>query len=714
MAPVSRTQAALLRLGALDKSAFDTALQEVVRTDAETIDVERVNFWSLRREPLSIVCELGYLRGQRAYERGVVLFAHDFPAYFHALQEERVIAADDACGDRRTAEFRDSYLVPLGIGSLLDVPVWVGGSLAGVLCHEHVGPARHWTSEEQEFALALAHVVAAALEARGRRHAEQAERRASFLGDATAVLAETLDPDWIPHRLARLAVPFLADACVIDALDEGGIRRLAAAHADPTREPLMEEVARRYPPTPEAPHLTAHAIRTGKSLLIPEVTDEQLAAYTVDDHHRELLHRIAARSLMVVPLTAHGQTLGAAAFAASGRTFGQDELHLAEELGRRAAIAIDNARLYRKTQQAIRSRDEFLSIAAHELYTPLTSLQLAVDGVRQGLLAGSPDAATRTAAVAQRQIRRLTHLIEDLLNVTRISAGRLSLRLENMDLAALAHEVVHTLDEEFSRAGCAVEIDAAAPVMGRWDRARLEQVIVNLLSNAMKFGAGKPIAVMVTAGPGRACLVVRDQGIGVPPERLPHIFERFERAVSSRQFGGLGLGLHIARGIVRAHNGSIGADSRPGEGATFTVDLPSEGPTQRDTGVVSLRCDVLVVEDDPDVLEMLSMVLESNGYRVLCTPDGHEALDRLRRGVRPALILLDLMMPRMDGQSFHAEMLRDPELATIPVVILTGDGDAARKAATMQVAGHVHKPVDLDRLIRVVRSFCGPRGRAGA
>jgi signal transduction histidine kinase len=575
-----------------------------------------------------------------------------------------------------------------------------------------VGPPRHWTADEQEFALAMAHVVAAALEARERRRAEQAERRASFLGDATAVLAETLDPDWIPHRLARLAVPFLADACVIDALDDGGIRRLAVAHADRTREPLLEEASRLYPPAPGTPHLTAQAIRSGKSLPIPEVADEQLAAITVDEHHRELLRRAAAKSLMVVPLAAHGQTLGAAAFAASERTFGQDELRLAEELGRRAAIAIDNARLYRKTQQAIRARDEFLSIAAHELYTPLTSLQLAVDGVRQGLLAGDADTSARTAAVAQRQIRRITHLIEDLLNVTRISAGRLNLRLEEVDLAALAREVVQNLDEEFKRAGCAVELDTDAAVIGRWDRARLEQVLVNLLSNAMKFGAGKPVSVAVSSASDRARLVVTDGGIGIAPDRLPHIFERFERAVSSRQFGGLGLGLHIARGIVRAHNCSITAESRPGEGATFVVDLPCSGPQRRDTGVVSVRCDVLLVEDDPDVLEMLTMVLEGNGYRVLCAADGHEALDRLRRGLRPSLILLDLMMPRMDGGTFHAEQQRDPELQAIPVVILTGDGDAARKAATMRVAGHLTKPIDIDRLMQVMRGFCGTPGRS--
>jgi len=252
-----------------------------------------------------------------------------------------------------------------------------------------------------------------------------------------------------------------------------------------------------------------------------------------------------------------------------------------------------------------------------------------------------------------------------------------------------------------------VELRADEPIPDQWDRARIEQVIVNLLANAIKFGAGKPIRVTVSAQEDRARVRVRDQGIGIPPDRLGGIFDRFERAVSSRQFGGLGLGLFIARGIVEAHGGTISVESRPDEGTTFTVEMPRTRPAESVATPPGDSPDVLIVEDDVDVREALSMMIESAGYRVAADGDGHEALDRLRAGARPRLILLDLMMPRMDGWQFHAEFVRDPALAAIPVVILSGDGDAPRKAAAMQVAGHLRKPVELDRLIQVVGSYCG-------
>jgi signal transduction histidine kinase len=181
--------------------------------------------------------------------------------------------------------------------------------------------------------------------------------------------------------------------------------------------------------------------------------------------------------------------------------------------------------------------------------------------------------------VAQRQVRKLADLIRDLLDVSRLVHGKLSLNLEDVDLAALAREVTAGLAPEAARVGCAVEVHAAGALVGRWDRLRLEQVLTNLLTNAMKYGSGQPIRVDVRAEGGGAVLVVRDQGIGIETEHLGRIFGRFERAVSERHYGGLGLGLFITEQIVRALGGTIAVESQPGQGATFRVHLPPGGPS---------------------------------------------------------------------------------------------------------------------------------------
>lgn len=245
----------------------------------------------------------------------------------------------------------------------------------------------------------------------------------------------------------------------------------------------------------------------------------------------------------------------------------------------RLRTAAERDRLLAETQEAVRIRDEFLSIASHELRTPLTSMSLAVQ-VLQRHLAGGPDAQppfVRTALeTAVRQGRHLGRLVDDLLSVSRIRAGRLEMRPGPMDLAALVREAVLGATEAGAQAGCALSLVAPAALPGHGDRERLGQVVTNLLTNALRYGAGKPIAVLLSAEEGRARLRVSDQGLGVAEVDQRRIFERFERGAPASHYGGLGLGLYIARQIVEAHDGVITLESAPsrGPGAAFTVELP--------------------------------------------------------------------------------------------------------------------------------------------
>jgi signal transduction histidine kinase len=229
-------------------------------------------------------------------------------------------------------------------------------------------------------------------------------------------------------------------------------------------------------------------------------------------------------------------------------------------------------------RRAVAARDEFLSIASHELKTPLTPLQLQVQKLQLTARRHGDDPLAQKIAsgldVMDRQVVRLTTLVNTLLDISRITSQQLRLEPEEMDLSALVREVVTRSAQELRRAGCELHLSADTPAMGFWDRSRLDQVITNLLSNAIKYGAGKPIEISVVGRDDRVQLGVRDHGIGIAQQDQDRIFGRFERAVSLNSYGGLGLGLWIVRQIVEASGGTISVESQPGQGALFTVDLP--------------------------------------------------------------------------------------------------------------------------------------------
>ena len=261
---------------------------------------------------------------------------------------------------------------------------------------------------------------------------------------------------------------------------------------------------------------------------------------------------------------------------------------IARDITERKRTQLERELLYRDAVDAIRARDEFLSVASHELRTPLSALQLQIQTLLQPPRRSphavlSPEQIKAKLEMAYRQIERLTRIVGELMDVSRITAGRLRLELEEIDLSAVVRNVVGRFGEEASRTHSHVEISATIPVLGLWDRIRVEQVIANLLTNAFKFGGGKPIEITVEeTGPiGR--LVFVDHGIGIAPEDIERIFQRYEQAISSRAFGGLGLGLYIARQIIEAHGGTIRVESQPGAGSTFTIDLP-KGATTSEQG----------------------------------------------------------------------------------------------------------------------------------
>ncbi|PTL82915.1 ATP-binding sensor histidine kinase [Vitiosangium sp. GDMCC 1.1324] len=501
--------------------------------------------------------------------------------------KERVIL-DDAAGSVKYAS--DAYLARVRPRALLCLPILRQAEVIGLLYLENRLVPGAFTHERlaalellaSQAAISLENALLLAREQSARAKAELAERRSRFLAEAGELLSESLNYEETLMRLSRLCVRSMADWCVIDVVEDGQLRRLTGAHADPLKEPLLETLRQKHPPHQGSAHGATGVQRNRQPLVLPDLSDDLIRRMTDDAEHQRLIQELGSRTALVVPIIARGQMLGVITLVSgvAGYHYGNAELELAQEVARRAATAIDNARLYGQTQDAIRVRDEFLSVASHELNTPLTSLTLALQSLLRALQMGrlvEPQDLKRQLERALQQGARLSRLNRALLDVSLLHSGRLPLELRDVDLGAVVRETVEHFAPELTRARCPISIQEDTRAVGVWDRTRLGQIVANLLSNAIKFGAGRPIELRVEKQDGRARLTVTDHGIGIEPSQRARIFGRFERAVSERHYGGLGLGLYISRGIAEAHGGNIQVESQPGEGATFTVELPCTG-----------------------------------------------------------------------------------------------------------------------------------------
>jgi PAS domain S-box-containing protein len=401
--------------------------------------------------------------------------------------------------------------------------------------------------------------------------ARLAEEALEFLDQAGAGLAESLDLATTAEVAARVGVPFLAEAAVVhvdavDALPD----LLAVAHRDPARDELLRDLARDAPLARPRDDGRADVVADARPLLSPQAAASAAA----------LLGPGPIR-VVSVALRGRDRVIGALQLVAVPRLDDARALRLAEELGRRAAQAIDHALVYRAAQHAVSVRDEFISIASHELRTPLTPLHLQMKALQRAVsdLQGSPrrDALLDRLGTCARQVDRMTRLVANLLDVTRLHAGRLEVEREPFELGELVGDVAGRFRDELTRSGRRLELQLEADVHGSWDRLKLDQVVTNLFSNAVRYGGQGPVSVSLRREGDDAVLVVKDSGIGIAPDDVALVFDRYHKGTNSRAHGGLGLGLYITRRIVEAHGGTIGVESRLGEGAAFTVRLPLEG-----------------------------------------------------------------------------------------------------------------------------------------
>jgi PAS domain S-box-containing protein len=599
----------------------------------------------------------------------------------------------------------------------------------------------------------------------GRRRAEEEEK---FLGDATTILASSLDYEATLDAVAHMSAIYLADYCLVDLLeDDGAIRRLVAAHRDPAREAAWREMQRRFPVDADPRHTVNKVLHTGEPDLFTEMTGEALTRAIPSPAQVEELKRLGVRSAMTVPLRARGRTVGAISFisAESGRRYRGHELRLAEELARRAALAVDNARLYERAQEANRAKDEFLATLSHELRTPLTPIVGWVH-LLGGDAAATPD-LRHGLAVIDKNSQALSHLINDLLDMSAILNGKMRIDRLPVKINSVLREAVETVRAQADKRGIVigfVPCEGDEPQV-EGDRTRLVQVFWNLLSNAVKFSpdGGRVRVACDIDGRGFLRARVEDWGVGISPEFLPHVFERFRQADMSptKLYGGLGIGLSLVRSFVEAHGGEVAAESAgEGRGSRFTVSLPlrnadcglrieedarpveEEGAPAAEAEVAARQPNapnapadqildttgresenpqsafripqsarVLIVEDAPDTLEMLRLFLAARGFAPTACASASEALDVAARQ-HFDIIVTDIGLPNIDGYELLRRLRSEsPHLATAPAIALTGYAAEADVAAARDAGfeAHVAKPFEPETLGEAVAKLLATR-----
>ncbi len=553
------------------------------------------------------------------------------------------------------------------------------------------------------------------LDAERRAHAaaEQTRRRLERLAQAGTLLSATLDEEATLQAIAAIVVPDLADACRIDLLDaDGRLQRKLTHHTDPERARAIEQFVRTHQSSADTVGSFPWVIRTGSLHYLNIERPQEF--FAGDPMFASFAELVGLRAVCVTPLVARGRTIGAMAaiHADSGRTFQEADAALVGQIAQRAALALDNVRLYADAQDALRRaeaagrvKDEFLAMLGHELRNPLAPIVTSLEIMARR----HDDRSLRERSVIERQVRHLSRLVDDLLDVSRIATGKIELKREHFDLRSVlsqAGEQVQALLRARER-----PLELTLPSQPLWvlgDAPRLTQVVTNLLTNAIKFTAGdRRIALGLDGDDENVHITVSDDGDGIAPALLPFVFERFvqgEQALQ-RAKGGLGLGLAIARNIVELHGGRITAHSAgPGHGSEFVVTLPRAPqvlagepvpPARPPARAATVPLRVLIVDDNEDAARSLEMLLSLDGHLVRTASTGHAALQVLQSFV-PDVALLDIGLPDVDGYELARRLRADERTQGTWLIALTGYGTASdlQQALRAGFDEHLTKPVE--------------------
>jgi DNA-binding NarL/FixJ family response regulator/signal transduction histidine kinase len=541
-----------------------------------------------------------------------------------------------------------------------------------------------------------------------------------FLAEAGELLGSDLDYESTLRGVARLAVPTIADWCVVDVLDgDGSLQSVQLAAADPAKERVLEAMLMRFPHAPgPSPHPVQRVLDSREPILVNEMTPGFIAGSVENEDHLRIMMQLGPVSAMYLPLSARDQVLGAITLisAESGRRYTAHDLWLAGELARRAALAIENAHLYKRARAATRAREEVLAVVAHDLRNPLSAIRMVGSLLLEDDL--SPEQTRVQTEAMLRSAEQMDRLIADLLDIARIDAGTLAVDPAAVSLEETILDAVREIEPAARDRRVSLETDVEPDLPLVWaDAGRILQVLSNFLGNAVRH---TPLGTIVTVQARRlgreVLLSVSDTGNGIEPEHMPHLFDRFWQARPQTR-SGAGLGLSIARGIVEAHRGRIWASSAPGEGATFFITLPlarEQHPEPEPTTVASASLEpatgdaairVFLVDDHPAIrLGLRSVLAKAEGFEVVGEAStGEEAVALVQRH-RPDVVLMDLSLPGLSG--IEAMRLLTRLLPETRVLALSADSEEDSVLAVLEAggSGFVAKSTAQEDLVTAIRS----------
>jgi PAS domain S-box-containing protein len=668
---------------------FEDRLRSILDISARALRVERLSMWEFDDQHTLIRCVGLYHRAGDRYESGSVLYRHDFPAYFDAIDRERVVAAGDARTDSRTSEFRDAYLDPNGIGAMLDVPLQRDNRRLGVLCAEHVGGARPWTVDEQNFGISVGNLIVVAI-------AEEQRRQ------ALARLAES-------DARAHLIVDTAHDAYV--GIDSTGRIAVWNAQAEATFGWTREEVVGKLlvetiiPPAFRDGHNSGmkRFHETGEA----PVVNQRLELSALDKSGREFPIELTVTSPM---RGENGFFFGAFLRDISGRLERDAELRRAKDAA----------------EAATRAKSEFLTNMSHELRTPLNGVLGYAQLLQRdrGLNATQREALEAIAKCGS----QLLDLINDVLDLSKIEAGRLDIEEVPTDLTRLVIDLKFVVAEAAERKGLELTtfVDPEIPRAVVLDGRRLRQVLLNLLGNAIKFTDAGNVRLAITRADGTLRFEVTDTGPGIESEALSDIFAAFAQTKTGAAAGGTGLGLAICDRLITRMGGVLNVESALGQGSCFWFELPLVQGRQaaraepEDLGSTLPSFDArlapgqeltaMVVDDTTANRHIVASLLESAGVRVITAANGLEAIERAHAH-RPHIIFMDLKMSGLDGLEATQRLTRDPATSAIPIVAVTASalGNSRQRAREAGCVDYLAKPVRAQQLFGMLQTHLGAR-----